>query len=297
MSFLSDAFHRRFQDTLPVKLQDESYQGSFWDIFGLAQASCNQQCCCTHEHELPSSIVPAPGSESPVLLNAGIIAVAQVKERTFSLPLDDPSPDASLRSPSMLSFHSPLSRELPIEGEVLGRREHCETHAPAPAEDPNITKGQLQKVMADFLRQSWKGTRCIHIDEKTGERHSAHYYLDKQLTYLLIAVGDASVPHVRCPTGTIADVLTIDDGVELFPKKVLSLCTLPERDMLLMVQMNVDHSGGAPSRLFLIVESVLGKNTFSECMRVLATYAQSTPRADLQTRHAPRAGVPHPGLE
>merc|ERR1712139_280395 len=145
--------------------------------------------------------------------------------------------------------------------------------------EPDASKLELQRVMSTFLRNSWKGSLCIYIDERTGQRHNTRYFLDKEVTYLIVAdAGNSSAPHVRCPISIVRDIYTIDDGHEVFPEKVLGLCTHTELPLLLMVSLNVKQSRNGTCSICIIAESVAERDMFFDCMSLLTGYAQSNSR-------------------
>lgn len=272
-SYLQDVRQRQLlQETTQQKPMSESSRGGFWDVLGLAQKFWTLDCCCAcGENDQQSTIVPAPTSaDSPVLLNAGVVDVGMIlKER-----------EGRSSSRDYKQQSSPIGMRSEPTKSPVGSARAANSDSPGQLQDPEASKAQLQRVMADFLRNAWKGMPCIYIEEQTGQRHSTRYFLDKQLSYLVVAgaSGEASVPNVRCPIGVVQDLFTIDDGQEMFPEKVLGLCTQNELAMILMVSLNVEKSGSGPSKFCIIADSAADRDTFLDCMTVLVTYAQSQTR-------------------
>jgi hypothetical protein len=247
----------------PASKTCDETRRSFWDIFSIADRHWSLGCCCTCENDVPSSIVPAPVSEEAVLENAGgILAVAQLKEG--GLP-------SSSRTEARI--HKSFSSFPPANA---AESNESFIHANGEASEDPV---RLQKVMAEFLRQSWKGCPCIYIEQRTGERHSARYFLDKQLSFFSISdAGTASAttapPHIKCPIGIVGDVYTIDDGPEMFPEKVLTLCSHAERSLLLMVTLNANQISG-PACICMLAENAAARDMFFDSMTVIASFSQS----------------------
>lgn len=143
------------------------------------------------------------------------------------------------------------------------------------AEEKEAEKVRLQQLVNAFVRNAAKGCPCTYLKEVSGERSVTRYFLDKRLEHLVVvAAHDTTVAEVRCPIGAIQDIYCLtEDGVGVFPAKVVQPLTQEEQQLLLMVVYRSDRGG--THRFCLLLDTPDSRDNFLECLRILCIYTQS----------------------
>jgi uncharacterized FlaG/YvyC family protein len=145
---------------------------------------------------------------------------------------------------------------------------------------------RLKKLLYDFVKTALKGTACVCIQE-VGERMTASYSLDKDLTKLVVrAKRDHGGELVReCPISQIKDVYSIaHDGESPFAAPVLAAIHPEERDRVLMLVCDLSPKDPNQLQICLVLDTVESRDTFLECLRMICLCARaSSPSLDVET--------------
>eukprot|EP00443_Scrippsiella_acuminata_P040839 CAMPEP_0115269226 /NCGR_PEP_ID=MMETSP0270-20121206/52931_1 /TAXON_ID=71861 /ORGANISM="Scrippsiella trochoidea, Strain CCMP3099" /LENGTH=155 /DNA_ID=CAMNT_0002685461 /DNA_START=155 /DNA_END=622 /DNA_ORIENTATION=+ len=121
-----------------------------------------------------------------------------------------------------------------------------------------------------------KGRRCICLSESTGERTAAEYFVDDDLGQLVVkTAASAGWPKmVVCPVMSIADIYTIEDGEECFPRHIIELLTSQEKAGLFLIEHTTDGSSAELASIYLVEASQAALGDLLGRLRELAARVQ-----------------------
>lgn len=124
---------------------------------------------------------------------------------------------------------------------------------------------QAQDVLKAFTHRAAQGVACSAVDLETGHIFRAMYSLDKNLVELVITA--SGKPKVTCPLVEVRRLCHSEEGSEALPPQVMAALSKQDQERLIMVE----HARG---RLLLLERSVLAKQQFHLCLKILSIHSQ-----------------------
>jgi len=122
----------------------------------------------------------------------------------------------------------------------------------------------------DLMFSMAKGRRCKHVSEKTLAQMQVEYHVDTTLGHIVMKTVGAVPPKTMvCPVTSIADIYTVNDGADCFPRRILDLLTPKEKLGLFMIVHTTDNPFAEVGRFFLVEDSESARDSLLEQLQKL----------------------------
>lgn len=137
-----------------------------------------------------------------------------------------------------------------------------------------LQQNEVQKTLADFLRQALKGRpiRLLNLDDTVVHVKSfgATLRVEKDFSRMVFEPRpeETSCPTIWCPFASIIDIYQFHvDGVGAFPENILSTLIADEPDLVLRVDFLLADS--SEKQVYFLEQSCSSRDQFLQCAKVL----------------------------